>query len=302
MAATSLPNLAAMQAFRRVVELRSFNAAARSLETTGGHISKQVAALESSLGVRLLQRTTRSLAVTDAGLAFFEATVRVLDDVAATAAEVRDRHAAPAGRLRVAVPTSFAITWLSPRLPKLLDDFPGLQLDLALNDRFVDLVPEGFDCALRIAARLADSNLTARQLGTVARLLVASPGYLRHAPPIDTPEDLASHACLLYTGTAAPAEWPLACTRLRRPIVVDGRFRTDNSLMLREALLADQGVALVPEFAVADLLEHGRLVELLPHCRPPGLVLHGVSPQLRHQPRKTRAFLDFVAAAWGAGH
>src|SRR6185369_4339710 len=148
------PSLAAMNAFRRVVELQSFNAAARSLQMTGGAVSKLVAQLERDLAVRLLQRTTRTVSATAEGVVFYEAAVRILGEIDAAVESVRSEAAAPAGRLKVSVPTSFALMWLAPRLAAFVQAHPLLELDLVLNDRYVDIVQEGFDCAIRIAASL----------------------------------------------------------------------------------------------------------------------------------------------------
>jgi DNA-binding transcriptional LysR family regulator len=287
------PSLPAMQAFRRVVELHSFGAAARSLEITGGAVSKLVAQLERDLGVRLLYRTTRSVSVSPEGMAFYEDAVRILDDVDAATDALRSESAAPAGRMKVSLPTSFAICWLASRLPAFLRDHPQIELDLVLNDRYVDIVQEGFDCAIRIATRLPDSSLVARRLGSVQRLLVAAPSYLDVAPPLSSPQDLSTHACLVYSQDGGPAEWPLSgAARL----VVEGCFRVNNSVMLRDLLLAGLGVTLTPEFVVADLLSSGQLVELLSAHRPATHGVFGVVAHQRHVSRKVAAFLDFIGS------
>jgi DNA-binding transcriptional LysR family regulator len=297
------PNLVAMQAFRRVVELRSFNAAANRLDLTGGAVSKLVTQLERDLGVRLLQRTTRRVSVTEAGTAFYEAAVRILDDVDASTEALRAGAAAPTGRLRVSVPTSFALMWLSSRLPGFIAAWPLLELDLVLNDRFVDIVQEGFDCAIRITADMPDSSLVARTLGSVDRVLVGSPAYIAHAPTLLAPADLVSHACLLYSETASPDEWPVPAGAGMKRIRVHGICRVNNSVMLRDMLIAGLGLALTPTYVVQDLLDAGVLVRLLPDHPLPPLRLHAVIAHQRYVPLKVRVFLDFVEqemAAWGA--
>ena len=286
------PSLPAMHAFRRVVEQQSFGAAARSLQITGGAVSKLVAQLERNLGVRLLQRTTRSVSVTAEGQAFYRDAVRILGDVDAAAEAVSRGAATPAGRLRVSLPTSFALAWLAARLPAFVRAHPQIELDLALNDRYVDIVHEGFDCAIRIATQLPDSTLVARRLGSVQRLLVAAPAYLELAPPLATPQDLGAHACLVYAQDGGPVEWPLQGAA---PLRIDGFCRVNNSIMLRELLLAGMGLTLTPDFVVADLVAAGRLVEVLPAHRPAPLRVYGVSPQARQLSRRVGAFLDFVA-------
>jgi DNA-binding transcriptional LysR family regulator len=283
------------------VELHSFHAAARSLDMTGGAVSKLVAQLERDVGVRLLHRTTRSVSVSTAGSAYYESAVRILDEVEAASEAVRLTASAPGGRLRVSVPTSFALTWLSPRLPRFVAAWPRLELDLVLNDRFVDIVQEGFDCAIRVAATLQDSTLVARPLGRVQRLLVAARSYLEQAPALEAPADLESHACLLYSLAAAPEEWPMTLEGRAKPVRVHGICRVNNSVVLRDMLLAGLGVALVPEFAVGDLVRAGKLERLLPGFEPPPLVVHGVTAHQKYMPGKVRVFLDFMADEMGAG-
>jgi DNA-binding transcriptional LysR family regulator len=285
------PSLPAMQAFRRVVELHSFGAAARSLQITGGAVSKLVAQLERDLGVRLLHRTTRSVSISSEGEMFYRDAVRILDEVDAAAEAVRGESSAPGGRLRVSLPTSFAIAWLAERLPGFMQAHPQIELDLVLNDRHVDIVQEGFDCAIRIATQLPDSTLVARRLGSVQRLLVASPAYLDVAPPLDQPQDLGTHACLVYSQDGGPVEWPLRGTA---PFRTSGYVRANNSVMLRDLLLAGMGLTLTPHFVVADLLASGRLVELLPAHRPTAHGVFGVVAHPRHVSKKVAAFLDFV--------
>lgn len=293
------PSLPAMQAFRRVVELRSFGSAARSLEITGGAVSKLVAQLELDLGVRLLHRTTRSVSVSSEGAAFYEDAARILDEVDVAAEAARSQSSAPAGRMKVSLPTSFAIAWLASRLPAFMHAHPQVELDVVLNDRYVDIVHEGFDCAIRIATALPDSTLVARRLGTMQRLLVAAPAYLALAPPLRRPLDLSAHAGLVYSQDGGPVEWPLSGVA---PVQMNGGLRVNNSAILRELLLAGSGVALMPDFVVADLVAKGRLVELLPQHRPKAQGVFGVVAHQRHVSRKVAAFLDFVGNQLAHAH
>ena len=295
-----VPSLPAMTAFRRVVELQSFRAAGQSLEMTGGAVSKLVAQLERDLGVRLLHRTTRTVSVSVEGATFYEAAVRILDDVDAAAESIRSHSAAPTGRLKVTVPTSFALMWLSARLPGFIEAHSRIELDLVLNDRYVDLVQEGFDCAIRIASHLPDSSLVARPLGTVQRCLVAAPRYLECAPPLVGPADIDSHVCLGYSQSGEPVEWPFNGTPGGKPVTVSAAFRTNNSVMLRDLLLAGLGLTLTPSFVVADLLQQGRLREVLPQHRPDPLTVWGVVAHPRYVAQKVRVFLDFVGATLSA--
>lgn len=295
-----MPNVNALHAFRRVVELKSFTAAARSLGMTGGAVSKLVAQLEADVGARLLHRTTRTLRTSEAGEEFYAAAARVLDELDLAGERARSRSTHATGTLRVSVPTSFALRWLSPRVPEFLRRYPRLTLDLALSDRFVNLVEDGFDSALRIATQLPDSSVVVRRLGAVPRVLVAAPRYLAEAKPLATPEDLGRHNCLVYSQHATGAEWPLGAATGRPPVVVAGSYRVNNSVMLRDALLAGCGIALTPLFVVDDLLASGALVEVLrDHPAPPHSV-YGAIAQQRFVPHKVRVFLDYMENALAA--
>ncbi|WP_140629625.1 LysR family transcriptional regulator [Methylibium rhizosphaerae] len=297
----SHPSLQGMRAFRAVVEQKSFKRAGVRLGLGGSAVSKLVAGLEQELGVLLLQRTTRTLALTEAGEGFYESVVRVLDETESAVERLREQGGRPTGRLRVAVPTSFALRWLSPRLPDFMVRHPGLELDLALSDRFVDLVAERFDCALRVSSALDDSSLYARRLGQMPRVLVASPRYLKGAPPLRTPADLADHQTLVYATSGTGSRWPFVVQGRQLSVPVTGRLQVDNSLMLREALLAGLGVTLTPLFVVDDLLASRKLVALLPQCMPPAHGVFGVTTQRRHLPMKVQCLLDFVEAALREG-
>jgi DNA-binding transcriptional LysR family regulator len=288
------PSLPALRAFRRVVELRSFQAAADALGVSGGTVSKLVAQLEADVGVRLLQRTTRTVGVTEEGNSLYATAVRVDEELVAGLDEVRHRADSVSGLLRVAVPTSFALMWMSRRMPVFMAAHPQITLELSLSDSFVDLVAQGFDCAIRIAAHQPDSGLVARALGQTGQVLVAAQKYLDVAPPLHSPKDLVDHACMVYTQTSQPLEWP-ATPAGQAPVVVNAHYRVNNSVMLRDALLAGHGLALTPHFVVADLLASGQLQELLPAYRLPDLTVFGVVPQSRYVPRKVRVFLDFMA-------
>jgi DNA-binding transcriptional LysR family regulator len=198
--------------------------------------------------------------------------------------------------LRVAVPTSFALRWLSSRVPDFLVRHPGLRLDLSLNDRYVDLIAERFDCALRIGSDLPDASIYARRLGTIPRVLVAAPRYLKSAPRLATPSDLSEHQALVYSLARTGNDWPFVVDGKPLRVQVSGRLQADNGAMLRDALLAGMGLCLTPHFVVQDLLQTRKLVPLLPDCMPAPLVVWGVTTARRHLPLKTESFLAFVQA------
>lgn len=295
-----MDKLSAMRTYRRIVELGSFRAAAtdRGLSTAG--VSKQLAELENDLGASLLTRTTRRLATTEAGQAYYERCARILDDIAETEAAVTASQAAPRGLLRVTAPMSFGLLHLMPLVPAFMRGHPEVKLDLVLNDRAVDLIEEGFDVALRIRTSLADSSLVAKRLGPVTRVLCASPDYVAgHGAP-ERPADLARHRCLVYSLSEAPTEWTLAPPGGAGPVTVrvEPALTVNSSMGLREALLAGVGLSLIPGFVVWADLEAGALVPLLPDHAATGHALHAVYPHSRHLSPKVRAFVDFVAAAY----
>ncbi|HYD80447.1 MAG TPA: LysR family transcriptional regulator [Paucimonas sp.] len=289
-----LPNLTAIQAFRRVVETRSFAHAGADLGMTGSAVSKLVARLEADLGTRLLMRTTRVVNITEAGNMFYESALRILNEMVAAQEQLASKTAGLCGSLRMSVPSSFALMCLSPRLPRFLDAYPELALDLALNDRFVDLVQEGFDGAIRIATGMPDSTLVAKPLGTAPRVTVASPRYLESAPPLDHPRRLSEHRCLIYSLSMSQNTWTYAEAGSPVAVEVSGKLRINNSVMLRSALTAGRGVALTPRFVVADLLASGELMEVLEDYAPPPHTVYGVVTHQKYLPRKVAAFFEFV--------
>jgi DNA-binding transcriptional LysR family regulator len=292
-----MDRLAAIEAFVRVADSGSFSDAARRLNLSKSVVSRQVAALEADLGVRLLHRTTRSLTLTEAGRAFHDKATRILSDVDEAVTSVSRLQQAPRGRLRISAPTNFGIHHLVPAVPQFLDRYPEVELDLVLNDRFVDLVDEGFDVAVRVG-RLADSSLVSRRLAPFRAEVCASPAYLAaHGAPA-SPDDLAGRACLTYSYLDPVDEWSFATADGKPwPVTVHGRLRVNNADALRVAALHGLGLAYLPTFLVGDDLEAGTLVAVLQDYMPrrQGRAIHAVYPHARHLSPKVRAFVDFLA-------
>ncbi|MAT27303.1 MAG: LysR family transcriptional regulator [Sandaracinus sp.] len=293
-----MDRLLSMRIFRTVVEEGAFARAARRLRLSNAAVSKHVAALEEALGTRLLHRTTRRLALTPDGRAYLERAAALLDELDALEHAMREGAEAPRGTLRVAAPLSFGLARLAPALPRFLDAHPEVRVDLALTDRFVDVVEEGVDLAVRVARALPDSSLIARRLAAAPRVLVAAPAYLEaHGTP-EAPAELEAHACLRYTGMRDFDRW-----RFQGPagdaveVEVDGPLDADNSLALRPALLAGLGLTLTPRFVVAPDLEAGLLVPVLEDWEAPPATVFGVYPARRHRSAKLRAFLGFAERA-----
>jgi len=297
--ATIMDRLAAMEAFVRVAETGSFSEAARRLGVSKSLISRQIAALEGELGARLFNRTTRSLTLTEEGRGYQTQLTRILGDIEAANASVSHLQVTPRGRLRVNAPMSFGTLHLAPAVRDFLDRYPEVDLDLVLNDRFVDLIEEGFDLAVRIG-RLADSSLVARKLAPMRLVVCASPAYLAaHGNPV-RPADLKQHRCLAYSGNTRHDEW-----RFRTPdggetaVAIEGRLRVNNGDVLRVAALQGLGLANLPSFIVGGDLQAGTLVSVLAEYAPPEAGIHAIYPQGRYLSPKVRALVDFLAARFG---
>ncbi|MCP3136327.1 LysR family transcriptional regulator [Pyxidicoccus xibeiensis] len=300
-----MDQLSAMSVFRRVVEAGSYSGAARALNISVASASKQVAALEERLGARLLHRTTRRLALTEAGREYYARCGRILDEVAEAEARVAEREAAVRGNLRVTAPFSFGLLHMSAPLTAYARAWPDVRVELLLNDRMVDLVEEGFDVALRMTAHPADTSLVAVKLARARRVLCAAPGYLKREGRPRRPADLAKHRCLINPGTFSPTTWLLRGPEGPLAVEVRATLSVNSSLSLRDAALAELGLVLMPEFVVAEELRDGRLEALLTTYEPEPLHIYALHPHGRFVPRRVRLFVDtlrahFSGAAWRA--
>lgn len=286
-------------AFLAAVEHGGFTAAGQMLGRDGSILSRRVTALEKRLGVRLMERTTRRLALTEAGEAFhqrmrvaLEALQEVEQDTAAAATGVR-------GTLRIALPATFGRMWVAPILPAFLATYPDLAVETAFGDRFVDLVAESFDVAVRIGT-LTDSRLVARRLAPSRRLLCASPAYLQaHGTPV-RPADLAQHACLGFSRLASHPLWLLRDGDKATAIRIAGPLVTDDAQSLVQAAASGTGIAMVSDWLVGPELCSGRLVPVLPdHPVESNEAIYLVHPSARLVPAKTRAFADWISGMLG---
>jgi DNA-binding transcriptional LysR family regulator len=290
-----------MAIFAKVVAAGSLSAAARELGLSPAVVSRRLAALEARLGTRLLQRTTRSLRLTDEGAAYYEACNRILAEVEEADSAASAGSVEPRGVLRVAMPASFGHQHIAPLVPKFAARYPKVRLALSLSDRTVNIMEEGFDLAIRIA-ELEDSSLAARKLAPNRRVVCASPQYLaRHGTPA-TPDDLAHHNFLII-GAENNFSMNLEFKDPKgRPgsVRVSGRYACDNWEVLRDWALAGLGVALKSTWDVRRHLEDGSLVALCPGYRfDTDVALYAVYPHRRYLPAKTRAFIEFLAESFG---
>ncbi len=287
-----MDRLTAMRTFRAVVEAGGFSAAARRLNLSKAAVSKQVAELEAHFGTALLHRTTRRLNATEAGRRYFENCVRLLDELTEIEAEVRHSQAEPSGRLRVSAPISFGSRLLGPVVCELTRRFPKLELQFELNDRFVDLIEEGFDAALRIRTNLPDSSLMAKRLCRITRSVCAAPSYLKRKGTPKSPEELKDHDCLIYTLSTSPFDWRFMIGNKAVNVRVGGGIQSNNGQFLLAPLLAGQGVAFLPDFTVGDLIREGKLRRILTDFPVDDHDLYLVYPANRHQSPKLRAFME----------
>jgi DNA-binding transcriptional LysR family regulator len=286
----------AMATFVRVAELGSLSAAARALGLTQPAVSQQVAALERRLAVRLINRTTRRLALTEAGERYYTQAVRILEALA----EAEDGLAGPAdalqGQLRVHAPVGFGQAHLAPILIGFHRRHPGLTVELILDDRYADLIGEGVDVAIRLGA-LKPSGLVARRLATLRRILVASPGYVAaHGSP-ETPEELAQHPHIRFSWTPGGEAVPLIGPGGPLEVRVRSHFLATNAFVLVEAIREGLGVGGAQLPLVQALLDQGRLVRVMRGYAYAPLEVQAVTPPGRFLPRKVRAFVDHLAAA-----
>ena len=286
-------NFSEMAVFVRVAQEGSFSAAARYMDLTPSAVSKQIGRLEERLGARLFNRTTRQISLTDVGQAFFARADRILGDLAEAERAVTDMAGNPRGRLRVSMPVAFGRMHLAPRLPHFLAANPEVQIDLALNDRFADLVEEGFDLALRIG-ELADSSLIARKLAPNRRIAVAASSYLEANGRPERPADLLDHNCLTYTYRAQRHDWEFHGPNGREQVRVGGNLEANDAGALREALLAGLGVALLPLWLIGEDVRDGRLEVVMPDYPAPDSAIYAVYAPGRFLSPKVRRFVDFL--------
>jgi DNA-binding transcriptional LysR family regulator len=296
-----MDRLQAMQNYVRVVETGSFSAVARELSSTQSAVSKQIAALEKYLGVRLLSRTTRALTPTDDGLRYFEEARRLVGEIGEAETQLRHGERMLSGLLRVATSVGYGLRVLLPHVQSFMRKHPDVMVDLKLDDGFVDLVEQGIDVAVRNGP-LPDSSLIARRIATSQRLLVAGKKYLKtlgkkeHWPRI--PQDLLQHPCIVYTELRARNNWEFSTSDGSTVSVrVQGPLQTNSSEVLRASVLDGLGIGYLPDWLFDDLRRSGEVQVLMPDWQGVPIPIHLVSPAARKHSAKVRAFGDHVADA-----
>ena len=279
----------------KVAEEGSYAAAARAMSVSVPTVSRAVARLEERLGGRLFNRTSRQLALTEFGQRMVEQASALYRQAEEMESAAQELSVQPRGLVRLAVPMSFGLRWVAPLLPELLARYPGLELDLHLSDSTVDLVADGFDAALRIAA-LPDSSLVARRICAVTQYLLAAPSYFDQRGRPAHPRELAEHACMSYAYRARSQVWRFTHgDGSEHDVTPRGPLRVTNSDALVSPLLAGMAIAELPEFIAAEYLADGRLERVLPDWHMTQGGLYFVTPSARTRPRKVQALSDFFA-------
>ena len=288
-----MDTLRAMRIFVRTMELASLSAVAREMGTTQPTISKTLAFLEAQLKARLLERSTKGPAPTEQGLRFYERAKEILEQYDAAACSVQGLTTQATGLLRINAPVALGQFHLNALVQDFMRKHPDISVELILNDRFVDLIEEGVDIALRLGSELPP-NAIGRHLAVVPRFLAASPAYLKQRGTPRTPDDLASHDFIRFAwSTSSTIE--LHRNGRYRKIIANGRYRVNNALAIREAIVMGGGIGLCPEWLVHDLIAAGTLARVLPRWQAAPQDLHLLYPSRSYQPLRTKLFIAFIA-------
>ena len=291
-----MDRLAAMHLFVRVAELGNFSAVAQQLGVARSVVTRQIAALEAHLGVKLMARSTRRLTLTSAGTAYLEKCRVILNLVETAETDVAEERLTPRGNIRISLPLSFGLKRLAPLLLDFSQRYPEVALEMDYSDRRVKLIEEGIDLSIRITRRLEAGDV-ARKIGTGHLLALASPEYLaRHGRP-QHPSELAHHECLGYTAGGAGQNWQFMADGQLESFPVRSRINANNGEVLTEAAAQGLGITLQPDFIADSFLLAGRVEAILTDFPIPELGIYAMLPSNRHVPYRVRALMDFLAAA-----
>lgn len=291
----NLPDLEAWAIFARVATTGSFAKAAETLGMSQPTVSKAIIRLERRLGTTLLYRTSRRISLTPTGQLVMERAQHIVREGELIEAETSAHALAPKGLLRISAPMSFGLKYVAPLMPGFLARYPDVNLDVSFDDAVVDVLGGGFDVAIRIAAP-EDSSMRARNLCVIRRVLVASPAYLVQHGSIVHPREIEGHTRLCYASHSTALSWRFQhASGEECSVAIDGRMRSNNAESLIPALLAGMGMALQPEFVVADALARGELVEVLPEWKVAQIYLSLVTPSRVFRPARVAALLDYLS-------
>ena len=287
------PEIIGLQTFVTVVEVGSFSRAAEKLDSTTAAVSRRLASLERRLGTRLLNRTTRTMSLTESGERYYRDVVDILRALEEAEARAAGETADPTGTLRITAPLSFGISRLGPVLSEFMELHPHLRVWLQLDDGYQDIVSEGLDVAIRIG-ELKESTLVARRITNVRRYLCASPDYLARKGVPSTPSDLVNHACLHYNNIHLREEWTLKGPDGPETVAVSGPLSANNGDVLKEAAIRSQGIVILPDFLAEGAFAQGRLEPILTDCSPSDYGLYAVWASRNFTPSKIRKLVDFL--------
>ena len=293
-----MDQFSAIPVFVAVVEKGTFSAAAQSLGVSKSAVSKRINQLENHLGVRLLHRTTRKLSLTEAGARYYEHAAKALRAASKAEDAVTELQGEPQGKLKISSPMSFGRLHVAPLIPRFLQRYPKLQIDLVMDDKNIDLVAVGVDVAIR-AGDMPNSTLIARKLAPLRQVLCACPSYIeRYGMPV-TPSELCNHNCILFSYSGDANEWALNKDGQSEVVMVSGSYRVNNSEAILEALLDGIGIGRLPTFVAGPDLKAGNLVRVLDSYHLPNHTFYAVFPEREYMPAKVRAFLDFAVEYFG---
>jgi DNA-binding transcriptional LysR family regulator len=290
--------LTSMRVFATVVGTGSFTGASDRLDMSRAMVSKYVINLEEHLGTRLLNRTTRRLSLTESGSAYYERCLQIISDVQEAEQAAGQLTTKPRGTLKITMPVAFGLHRLGPVVADYVQLHSEVKLDISLSDRYVDLIEEGFDLAIRIGT-LPESRLVARKLGVARSIVCASPAYLKQHGSPTQPADLTNHSCLGYTYTNSGNEWRLKSEDIEEVIHIAGAIKANNGDMLRLAALNGAGLIFQPLFIVEEDLQTGRLVQVLSVYTSTEFGIYAVYPSRKHLSAKVRTFVDFLVGRLG---
>ena len=290
-----MDKLNAISVFCKVIETQSFTQAANQQNISVAMASKLVSQLEEHLKTRLLQRTTRKIVPTEAGMLYYQRCQAILLDLSEADSSISNMATSLQGNLLISVPRDFGLLYISPNLPKFIELHPNLHVEIEFEDKRVDLVAEGYDLALRIGY-MQDSSLVARKISSSPMHFVASPSYLESRGTPLTPDDLEYHQGLLYKSSLNQVNWQSTKTNQIQRYKIQSKVVSNNGMALLEMTKAGLGISNAPDFFVKDALASGELVEILSEYKQKPLDIYVVYPNRRHLPAKVRAFIEFLAS------
>lgn len=290
-----MDKLDCMRAFKQVVDSGGYAAAAREMGLTRSTVNKYVSYLERELNTQLLISSTRKVRPSETGLAFYDKCTALISDFDEAVSAISQLQEKPQGRLRVNAPMSFGTLHLSPVVAEFIQQYPALQLELSLSDRRVDPLEEGFDISIRITEPVVSTSLIVKELAQTKHLLCASPAYIETAGHPKHPRELTTHRCLHYGYNHSGSHWQLSGPEGDLSVPIQCSLWSNNGEVLRDAAIANGGIALLPTFIACEALNTGQLVEVLPDFSPPDLTLCALYPRHRHLSSKVQLFVQFVA-------